>query len=119
MISFKEFCRIDESDINLQPTSSKELKQTIKMLIKERGNKADLNDVDVSKVRDMFNMFKDTSFNGDISKWNVSNVTIISYMFKNSKFNGDISNWDVRKLKSKAGAFDESPLESNPPKWYK
>jgi len=38
----------------------------------------------------MYEMFKDSHFNGDISKWDVSNVTNMSSMFSGSKFNGDI-----------------------------
>ena len=40
-------------------------------------------------------------------------------MFYNSTFNGDISKWDVSKVKYMKYMFDKSPLEKNPPKWYK
>ena len=43
----------------------------------------------------------------------------MSYMFKHSKFNGDISKWDVSNVKDMGEMFNESPLEKNPPKWYK
>ena len=41
------------------------------------------------------------------------------YMFYGSSFNGDISNWDVSNVKNKIDVFVNSPLEKNPPKWYK
>ena len=42
-------------------------------------------------------------------------------MFRESKFNGDISKWDVSNVKAKDMLlmFYDSPLEKNPPKWYK
>ena len=43
----------------------------------------------------------------------------MGYMFYDSKFNGDISNWDVSNVKNMNNMFYGSPLENNPPKWYK
>ena len=40
-------------------------------------------------------------------------------MFAFSKFNGDISNWDVSSVENMYNVFDHSPLQKNPPKWYK
>ena len=80
---------------NYFPKDNKELKRIIKDLIKERGDKADLNDIDTSEIIDMSRMFAYSKFNGDISKWDVSNVKNMRYMFY------------------------DSPLEKNPPKWYK
>ena len=40
-------------------------------------------------------------------------------MFYVSSFNGDLSKWNVSKVKKMEGIFDKSPLEKNPPKWYK
>jgi len=36
---------------------------------------------DVSNVKNMWGMFKNSKFNGDISKWDVSNVTDMGNMF--------------------------------------
>ena len=107
---------------NYQPKTRDELKELIKKLIKERGNEADLNDIDTSEITDMNFMFYDSSFNGDISEWNVSNVKDMSAMFWDSSFtgkNGDISEWDISKVKNMWHIFYNSPLEKNPPKWYK
>ena len=80
---------------NYHPKTKEELKELVNKLIKERGNDADLNDIDTSKITDM------------------------SYMFYDSKFNGDISNWDVSKVEDMQFMFYGSSLEKNPPKWYK
>jgi len=80
---------------NYFPKDKKELEKIIEDLIKERGNKADLNDIDTSEITDMRELFIYSNFNGDISRWDVSNVKDMDYMFANS------------------------PLEKNLPKWYK
>ena len=131
---------------NYHPKTRDELKELVDKLIKERGNKADLNDIDtseitamtglffkskfngdisnwdVSNVKNMESMFYYSQFtceNGDISKWDVSNVQYMDYMFAYTEFNGDISNWDVSNVTDIRHMFDKSPLEKNPPKWYK
>ena len=104
---------------NYHPKTRDELEKLIYKLIKERGNEADLNDIDTSKITNMFQLFFRSKFNGDISKWDVSNVEYMEYMFTKSEFNGDISKWDVSKVKYMKYMFGESPLEKNPPKWYK
>ena len=40
-------------------------------------------------------------------------------MFRYSEFNVDISNWNVSNVKNMSYMFYKSPLEKNPPKWYK
>ena len=94
---------------NYHPKTIDELKELIKKLIKERGNKADLNDIDTSEITDMYALFYKSEFNGDISNWDVSNVEDMDYMFcYNSKFNGDISNWDVSNVKRMNYMFQHS-----------
>ena len=110
------------------PKDKDELQNLIKQLIKERGNGADLNDIDTSKITDMSYLFSDTiygyglyNFNGDISCWDVSNVITMKMMFCLSKFdgtNGNLSNWDVHNVKSMYHMFHLCPLEKNTPKWY-
>ena len=137
----------DIDSYNYHPKKRDELIELINELIEERGNDADLNDIDTSKITDMSQLFFKSNFNGDISEWDVSKVEDMSYMFSLSKFNGDISNWDVSNVKgmfcmfygseftSEHGdiskwdvsnaknnmyyMFSKSPLEKNPPKWYK
>ena len=140
---FKLSSRNTSKQYNYHPKDKDELKKLVDKLIKERGNEADLNDIDTSEITNMVFLFLNSKFNGDISNWDVSNVTNMTSMFKYSKFNGDISNWDIRNVKytlsmfkyskfngdisnwdvsnieDMDGMFDNCPLEKNPPKWYK
>ena len=132
---------------NYHPKTRDELIELINELIEERGNDANLNDIDTSEITDMSQLFFKSKFNGNISEWDVSKVEDMSYMFSESTFNGDISNWDVSNVKdmfcmfygseftgehgdiSKWDVsndknnmyymFSKSPLEKNLPKWYK
>jgi len=128
------------------PKDKKELLDLLEKLLKERGDNADLNDIDTSKITDMSFLFtfNRKKFNGDISQWDVSNVTDMKWMFADSSFNGDISQWDVsnvkdmyamfygcKKINSDLSKWDVSnvedmndmfydcPLQKNPPKWYR
>ena len=104
---------------NYHPKTNDELKKLVKKLIKERGNDADLNDIDTSDITDMSYVFFNSAFNGDISERDVSNVKDMYVMFYASKFNGDISKWDVSNVTNMDSMFVNSPLENNPPKWYR
>ena len=79
----------------------------------------DISQWDVSNVKDMKYMFFHSNFNGDISEWDVSGVNNMTDMFCHTTFNGDISNWDVSNVTDMFGIFTDSPLQNNPPKWYK
>ena len=106
---------------NYHPKTIDELEELVDKLIEERGNKADLNDIDTSEITDMSYLFYYSDFNGDISNWDVSNVKEMRCMFYYSEFtgeNGDISNWDVSNVKEMSYMFTGTPLEKNHPKWY-
>ena len=95
-------------DYKYFPESKEELKDIILQRIEDEGNEVDLNDIDVSKITDMSELFWGTNFNGDISNWDVSNVTSMEYMFFVCKnFNQDISNWDVSNVTNMYGMFGE------------
>ena len=53
---------------NYHPKTKEELVDLVKKLIEERGNEADLNDVDVYQIKEMWGMFYSSEVNGDISK---------------------------------------------------
>ena len=102
--------------------NSIELKRIIKQRISEQGPNCNLNDIDVSKVKDMSWMFFGLQFNGDISNWNVSSLLNMQRMFCDSKFNGDISRWNISSKTgpwSMNGMFDKSPLDGKESSWYK
>lgn len=63
---------------------------------------------------------KAENFNQNISRWNVSNVEDMSYMFCDSEcFNQNLDNWNTFKVKDIENMFIKTPLEKNPPAWYK
>ena len=124
----------------------KELRSLIKELLEERGKDADLNDIDVSDIMDMSELFygldphnidiskwdvfnvKDMSnmfyycinFNSDLSNWDVSNVTNMESMFYNCEnFNSDLNKWDVSNVKDMHDMFYKCKSLKNKPSWYK
>lgn len=90
------------SNINYKyfPQTKEELISLIKQRIEEEGEEVDLNDIDVSAITDMSELFAyNSNFNGDISSWDVSNVISMNNMFaKCESFNQDLSNWDVSNV---------------------
>ena len=102
---------------NYHPTTRDELKELVNKLVKERGNDADLNDIDTSEITDMHGMFYDSNFNGDISEWDVSNVKNMKSMFLRSSFTGDISNWDVSNVENMSWMFCFSAFNGDISEW--
>ena len=84
-----------------QPKDKDELKKIIKERLNQDWN-ADLNDIDVSKITDMSELFVHLRPHEiDISKWDVSRVEDMSYMFYECNyFNCDLSDWDVSSVKN-------------------
>ena len=110
----------DIKSYNYHPKTKNELKQLVYKLIIERGNEANLNDIDTSEITDMSYMFNGSYFNGDISEWDVSNVKYMSYMLSNSSFtgeNGDISNWDVSNVEDMDYMFYYSEFNGDISNW--
>jgi len=58
-----------------------------------------INQWNVSRVTNMFELFSNKELNESIENWNVSNVTNMSKMFFNcSKFNQPLDKWNVSKV---------------------
>lgn len=91
------------------------------MFYKAKHFNENINAWNVSKVKDMSCMFADaTHFNQNISSWNVSKVENMSYMFSYAEnFNQPLDKWDTSSVELMRGMFGGSPLQNNPPKWYK
>ena len=103
----------------LFPKTKDELKQMIEDEISKNGNECSLNHIDVSEIIDMSQLFLGSKFNGDISGWDVSNVKYMREIFYKSNFNGNISKWNVSDVTDTTHMFKNTPLEINPPAWYK
>ena len=97
----------DSNKYHYHTKGKKELRSLIQELLKERGNDTDLNDIDVSNITDMSELFKDLDIhNIDISEWDVSNVKNIKLMFGNCmNFNSDLNKWDVSNVKNMEAMF--------------
>ena len=115
---------INNHHYNYFPKNRSELADLVYDLIRERGPEADLNDIDVSKVDDMHELFHSNfyvkQFNGDISKWNVSNVKNMKMMFQKSAFtgeNGDLSKWNVSNVENMNCMFRECSFNGDISKW--
>ena len=118
MKKLREYITVEESGrYDLRPTNKKELQELIYRRIKEQGPSCDLNDIDVSEIKDMSELFRESNFRGDISKWDVSNVEDMSKMFLASHFNGDISKWDVGNVKYMSEMFRLSSFNGDISKW--
>ena len=98
---------------NYHPKTKKELQDLLNQLIEERGNEGDFNDIDISKITDMSDLFDGIDkFNGDISNWDVSNVKNMKNMFYGCKsFNQNISKWNVSNVKNYQKTFQNCPIE--------
>ncbi|WP_334082542.1 BspA family leucine-rich repeat surface protein [Helicobacter typhlonius] len=82
-----------------------------------------LNSWNVSKVKDMSLMFFETShFNQPLNDWDISQVEDMNFMFQKAKsFSQNLESWGER-LNPQVRTylmFEDSFLQSNPPKWYK
>ena len=110
------FCTKNPQNVEYYWIVSKELSNFINRIVRI-DKYADLNWIDLSKIRYLHNIFENSEFNGDISKWDVSHIVEMQYMFKNSEFNGDISKWDVSECSSFYEMFKDSKFNRDISKW--
>ncbi len=106
-----------------KPTTKAALVAEIKRAINAKGNKVNLNYIDTSAITDMSDLFrrygeyKLEDFNGDISDWDVSKVKDMNDMFLASEFKGDISDWNVASVENMKSMFLASVFNGNISKW--
>ena len=86
------------------PQTKEELIKLLNKLVRQRGEDANLNDIDVSAITDMSELFSKSLskkiHNIDISDWDVSHVINMRSMFIHcSNFDCDLSKWDMSKAK--------------------
>ncbi len=106
-----------KTEYNYHPKSTRELKDIVENLIEKRGLKANLNDIDTSKITDMRELFLHSNFNGDISNWDTSKAKNMFGMFEKSVFNQDISKWNVSKVENMSRMFCYSKFNKDISNW--
>jgi len=118
---------VSKKPFKYSPKTKDELSDAIKKELKLQGPDANLNIIDVSKVKDMSKLFpevirdlgSDIVGNIDISKWDVSKVTNMRDMFSCcDKFNSDLSKWNVSNVRYMSFMFSYcSKFNSDLSKW--
>lgn len=95
---------------NYCPDSYSELRTLVRQLIRDRGEDADLNDIDISKVDNISNLF--AYLEGvvvgkiKIDKWDVSHVIEMRSVFEDCDFfDADLSSWDVSNVEDMQEMF--------------
>ena len=76
----------------------------------------EIEDWDVSNVKNMKEMFMDaSSFNQPLNNWNVSNVRDMTCMFVNlTSFNQPLNNWNVSNVRDMYGMFSNATSFNQP-----
>ena len=102
---------------NYRPKNVKDLRKLLEQLLEERGPNADLNDIDVSNIENMFyenvnnkrlnGLFRNLDIhNIDISNWDVSNCYNMSFLFAGCEnFDCDLSKWKVDNVENMEKMF--------------
>ena len=116
----------NKSEYHYHPEKLSELIKLLIKLVNKRGSDADLNDVDVSRITDMSDLFHRVNHLSkykiqfiDISKWDVSNVEDFESMFERcSNFTSDLLRWDFSSAKNVKFMFlNCSKFNSEVGKW--
>ena len=76
-----------------------------------------IGDWDVSKVTDIHEIFKETTYNSPLNKWNVSNVTNMNRAFLDSSYNHPLNKWNVSNVTNMDSTFSDSSYDHPLNKW--
>ena len=101
----------------VKPKTKEELISIIHDRILKKGYKCNLNDIDVSDITDMNNLFDNSNFSGNVSGWNVSKVKYMRGMFGGSDFVGDLSKWDVSNVTDMTSMFEDTNYTKDISMW--
>lgn len=112
----KEQAETPVNEVFSNPQSKEELREALIANQAQVGWTGDYNNINVSAITDMSNLFEnlqaengesfEENFNGNISNWDVSNVTNMAYMFAEMvAFDCDLSKWDVSNVENMQGMF--------------
>lgn len=93
------------SDGYYHPKNKEEL-NTLVTKILNKNREADLNDIDVSNITDLSNLYMIYA-NPNVSNWDVSNVKNMTSLFSHSRINCNLSNWDVSNVENMSNMFSE------------
>ena len=106
-------------DIDISGWDVSKVKDMNNMFLDCRKFNCDLSKWDVSSVEDMGRMFYNCpNFNSDLSKWNVSNVYNMSNMFDGcTRFNCDLSGWDTSSAVYMDDMLKDTDIDEKP-EWY-
>ena len=109
-----------------KPTTTRDLRKIIENRIDEQGlgtikEPINLNDIDVSEINDLEDIFYYIGMNYkikaiDISDWNVSHVTSFKSMFaecSHLQYVGDLSRWNVSECTNFASMFIDCKFLKN------
>ena len=96
----------DSTYYTCQPKDKVELREILEERLAVDEN-ANLNDIDVSAITDMSNLFDSLDpHNIKIDNWDVSNVEDMDGMFEGCKnFNCNLENWDVSNVEDMYAMF--------------
>ena len=109
-----------ENEYKYHPKDWDELRGLLKKLLDERGEDADLNDIDVSNVNTFRQLFIGLApHNIDLSEWDTSNVTNMNGMFEDcTNFkSANIANWDTSKVEDMRWVFTGSKFNEEIAGW--